>query len=1171
MAKEKITKNKQTKKYGNAADSITVTGSSNKISTMGGTDRITLSKGKKNTVDAGAGNDTVTVAGGSGNTIKGGKGKDTFVIGKKSKGSAVIKDYTAGQDILKVTGGTVTKATLSKKNIKFTAEKAKITLANAKGKTISLQDSRGSYAMSSSAITLGKDFAGTMNAGAYLSSITKIDGSKAVKALTLTGGSRVKTIYTGSGADKINSSGGTVSVNAGAGADTITVNGGNNHTLRGGTGSDKYVINSVFSAGTRLTVNQTDYRAKDADVLQLTNVNKDDVSYDLRNGTLTINHKSGGAVTVSGWSQNPFSKIVFKNGTVTGAAVTQQAVTVVNASKTYYAGESGAIFRFQGAGWNAKLSGTGSKNRLDFSQYTDGEYGSNLSQSGNDLIIRFVKYDGEAETPVGTVTIQGYFAKSDRVSRLTRYNFAARAVQTANLIVGGNNDVAVKGTSGSDWIVTGNGNKTVYAGAGNDLIQVGWGDAGAEGIQTVNGGAGNDTCIVCWPLRNIATAPGDSYCVAVDNTSAADADFDTLTVQGANSTDFRFYISSANNTDLVIQNNDTGDSIVVYGWADHGFRKSAEDAAAITFDDKSVTNDEIYATLANTDHTVFIDKDGAYEASQWNDIFTFRGSGWNATVAGADGNDRLDFSQLEGVDKDNVQYARDDRDLLITTGSGTVRVSGWHGSPFAEVLFAGDESVTAAEINAQLPPFVTQQSVIKRFMKSLDNNPALVTADVDDNATEDEINAAINAAINDATAVLDVAVNYASDGKYATWSALTESFISDVSNHGLKDDNSAADYTYTSVDEFHHATGIVPESGLDRFLKDYCGIDLTNEDTGSITGADAGGAAVKTAISIVPENGTVTDLQSPESGTTTINGLTIEWPDPGDDATKQYIVKSLSTWWAEEGLNLVEEAFGLSFTEDGVTGRDMTVKFVEENEDFLARVQSGYSYGYTLSNTGEKIFTSEETTLIMQINMNYFNSVDTEGVDGYAAEYNSYLDRTVAHEFTHAIMAATMERVYGGGWLPLYVTEGLAELVHGIDDIRTIDIIGLASSANTEYLTQVLQPNVNAGGDSYAAGYMLFRYLAKQVADSANSQAANASPDVAATVPSGVSGTLVSSSAMLLSDCVAVSSDYGESPLAMVSIRNSLIDFTDTGISGSLNGTQEEDKQNSSLFVTGNV
>ena len=444
--------------------------------------------------------------------------------------------------------------------------------------------------------------------------------------------------------------------------------------------------------------------------------------------------------------------------------------------------------------------------------------------------------------------------------------------------------------------------------------------------------------------------------------------------------------------------------------------------------------------------------------------------------------------------------------------------------------------MTGDDINGSLvtPEVVTQQSVIRNFMKSLDENPTLIEANVRNGATQDEIDAAITAARNDASAVLDTAVNYASNGRFATWDALVESFISDVSNYGIKDDTSASEFTYSGVDAYGHATGIVPESGLDKFLKTYCGIDLTNEDTGSIIGADANGAEVKTAVTIVPENGTVTELMSPGTDQTTINGLTFHWPDTAGDATKQYIVDSLYTWWAKEGLDLVEEAFGVNFMEDGVTGRDMTVEFVENDENFLAKVETGYEYSYTISGE-EKVLTSETTTLNMQINMNYFNSVDTTSVDGYTPASNSYLDRTIAHEFTHAIMGATMARVYAGGWLPMYVTEGLAELVHGIDDFRTTDIIGLASSANADHLAQVLQPNVDAGSHSYAAGYMLFRYFAKQVADSFHENTSVISSPMLANFSNDALYTFSSVSGTAVNDASLTNTEFGSGTLFVAS------------------------------------
>ena len=95
----------------------------------------------------------------------------------------------------------------------------------------------------------------------------------------------------------------------------------------------------------------------------------------------------------------------------------------------------------------------------------------------------------------------------------------------------------------------------------------------------------------------------------------------------------------------------------------------------------------------------------------------------------------------------------------------------------------------------------TQQEVIKKFMASLDN-------------TTLSGETALNAAIKQAT-------NY----KYYTIQEVIDAMIKDCQNAKSADD----------------------------FLKTYCGINLNNDDTGAITGSDAGSSIEKTAESIVPE------------------------------------------------------------------------------------------------------------------------------------------------------------------------------------------------------------------------------------------------------------------------------------------------------------------------------
>ena len=46
----------------------------------------------------------------------------------------------------------------------------------------------------------------------------------------------------------------------------------------------------------------------------------------------------------------------------------------------------------------------------------------------------------------------------------------------------------------------------------------------------------------------------------------------------------------------------------------------------------------------------------------------------------------------------------------------------------------------------------------------------------------------------------------------------------------------------------------VHSSDPDKFLLDYCGIDLSNDDTGAITGSDAGDLQSKNAEDIVQED-----------------------------------------------------------------------------------------------------------------------------------------------------------------------------------------------------------------------------------------------------------------------------------------------------------------------------
>ena len=83
-----------------------------------------------------------------------GSGKDTFVYADGG-GNDTVTDYAAGDDTLYVSGGSISKTVLVNSNdVKFTIGSGTVTLSGAAGSVVSLKDSRGSYTVSKTKITL---------------------------------------------------------------------------------------------------------------------------------------------------------------------------------------------------------------------------------------------------------------------------------------------------------------------------------------------------------------------------------------------------------------------------------------------------------------------------------------------------------------------------------------------------------------------------------------------------------------------------------------------------------------------------------------------------------------------------------------------------------------------------------------------------------------------------------------------------------------------------------------------------------------------------------------------------------------------------------------------------------------------------------------------------------
>lgn len=329
-------------------------------------------------------------------------------------------------------------------------------------------------------------------------------------------------------------------------------------------------------------------------------------------------------------------------------------------------------------------------------------------------------------------------------------------------------------------------------------------------------------------------------------------------------------------------------------------------------------------------------------------------------------------------------------------------------------------------------------------------------------------------------------------------------------------------------------TGTSAHSDVTERLKATSGIVLGADndfsvDTGAVTGSNAGGSTVKNAVSIVPETSTLDNLSLPEEGSITTHTYTgedgktftfyIQWPESftkfldlrsiassevmeslsEDELEALYVdasnistytnydgefaitvtgdqllsglnvlTKGLYNFWIQEGLKLAYDSYGLDF--DG-----KTIK--------LLFMGGGFAAG-ALAMTGPKVDTYVPLDEVqMYVNLPIYSVIDSSDPNGNTridgGQYQHYFDRTIAHELIHAVMQ-------GKGILkdntPEFFSEGVAELVHGLDDYdanRRGSIYGLANSYEELSAAMLLEKGTGTS-ERYTSGYMFLRYLCQQ-------------------------------------------------------------------------------------------
>lgn len=270
------------------------------------------------------------------------------------------------------------------------------------------------------------------------------------------------------------------------------------------------------------------------------------------------------------------------------------------------------------------------------------------------------------------------------------------------------------------------------------------------------------------------------------------------------------------------------------------------------------------------------------------------------------------------------------------------------------------------------------------------------------------------------------------------------------------------------VDAIH--SDITSASSPIDFLTTKCGIDLDNADVGGLLGYDTSGNTAITAVDVLNETGI--PLITPPSTSVIINNFNITFPAMSLLTEQgQFIVKALYSWWYPLAFKTIKDGYGLSIVDSSY------VKTMDT--DLFNQASSNGSIKLAYVETRFSLTTGIPVALSCRINMNEdaYGNIDTSNPNGYAPVLGTnYLDRTLLHELTHALMSTNIQ--WFASELPSYFKEGTAELINGCDDTRATGILSAVTTVSIfdDGLTETPTNNL----DWYTTGYIFLRYVIKQ-------------------------------------------------------------------------------------------
>ena len=268
------------------------------------------------------------------------------------------------------------------------------------------------------------------------------------------------------------------------------------------------------------------------------------------------------------------------------------------------------------------------------------------------------------------------------------------------------------------------------------------------------------------------------------------------------------------------------------------------------------------------------------------------------------------------------------------------------------------------------------------------------------------------------------------------------------------------------IDSIH--SDIASAKSANDFLLTQCGIDLSNVDVGGLLGYDASGNDVINSEDVMDETGL--PLQQTVPRTAVIEGFTITFPDmntltPGG----KFINKALYSWWYPLAFKIIKDGYGLSIVDTSYVKQMDTDLFQQPAQN--GAIIMAYVMTYFDPVTG---IPSKLSCRINTHNDAYGN-IDTTNPNGYSANLGTnYLDRTLLHELTHALMSTNIRGF--NAWLPNYFKEGSAELINGCDDTRGKEILDAIN--NVSLLDDGFSQTPSSNLHWYTTGFIFLRYAA---------------------------------------------------------------------------------------------